>query len=105
MKNFDSPEFGDYKLTSTFELPVAGEAAFPIFDVLGDGRIIATDGRWVYVETNCGSRSFSPLKNLGENYSAYIRVSPSGNKVVVEKSGTVVIFDVQTPDEEVVYSL
>ncbi len=105
MKNFDSLEFGDYKLNSTFELPVVGQAAFPIFDVLGDGRIIATDGIWVYVETNCGSRSFSPLKNLGENYSAYIRVSPSGNRVAVEKSGTVVIFDVQTPDEEMVYSL
>ncbi len=105
MKNFDSPEFGDYKLDSTFDLPVAVESAFPVFDILGDGRIISTDGRWVYVETNRGSRSFSPLKNLGDNYSAYIRVSPSGNKVAVDKSGTVVIFDIQTPDEELAYSL
>jgi len=105
MKNFDSPEFGDYKLDSTFELPIAVASAFPVFDVLGDGRIISTDGMWVYVETNRGSRSFSQLKNLGCNYSAYIRVSPSGNKVAVDKSGTVVIFDVQTPDQESAYSL
>jgi hypothetical protein len=105
MKNFDSPEFGNYKLDSTFELPVAVQSTFPIFDVLGDGRVISTDGMWVYVETNPGSRSFSQLKNLGGNYSAYIRVSPSGNKVAVDKSGTVVIFDVQTPDQELVYGL
>jgi len=105
MKNFSSPEFGGYQLDSTFELPVAVQHAFPIFDVLGDGRIILTDGAWVYVETNCGSRSFSQLKNLGGSYSAYIRVSPSGNKIAVDKSGTVVLFDIQTPEQELVYSL
>lgn len=106
-KKLLSPIFSDYEFIGTFSLPETNSSNFPLFDVLSDGRLISTDGTWVYIEKEPSSRIFEKLRRLGDEdvpFPAYIRVSP-GNRVAIDKGGTVIIFNVDTPDDEQTYDL
>jgi hypothetical protein len=97
--------FGGYQYASTFHIPEETEELFPLLDVLGDGRIVSTDGKFVYLETALRSRVFNRLRPLSAGYSAYIRVAPNGTKVAVDDGGTLRVFDVATPLSETTVAL
>ena len=82
--------FADYTLAGSFSLPASG-----VYDVLGDGRLIALDGADVYVESGVQSRTFEYLGTLpaadmpDPQYMgpAFVRVSPDGTRIAVGNNG------------------
>ncbi|MBN2562011.1 MAG: PEP-CTERM sorting domain-containing protein [Phycisphaerae bacterium] len=80
--------FTDYGLTETFGLP----GSSPVFDVLGDGRLVTLVDTNVYAETAIGSRSFSSIgvldgADIGPYGAAFLRVSPDGTRFAVGNGG------------------
>lgn len=86
-----APNFGNYVDAPSFTLPFPGNT-FPVFDVLSDGRIVATNGDTVVIENAVSSRSFVLLKTIGEGYAAFIRVSPSSDTIAIGLTGRVLVF-------------
>lgn len=86
-----------YQQISSFQLPTGTD----VFDVLGDGRIIALVDDAVFVETAALSRTFSSPGTLPAappiTFPAFIRVSPSGAKFAVgDNTGLVGVFNTVT---------
>ncbi|MFG6093887.1 hypothetical protein SPB21_01465 [Leptothoe sp. ISB3NOV94-8A] len=98
--------FNDYQFIGTFTLPETDPSSLPLFDILNDGRIISTDGQWVYVEQEASSRVFDKLTRLNDSqYSPFIRISPNGNRIATAKFDTVVVFNFDAPEETQEYRL
>ena len=70
--------------------PIAGDSFFVLGDVLTDGRIVATTGDGVFVETGVGTGSFDRVADLDVSVfggsdpdPAFLTVSPDGSRVAL----------------------
>lgn len=103
---FAKPAFAGYELEETFQLPIGTgpNTPTPIFDALPDGRIAATDGATIFLETARASRQFQPLCSAPDGYPAFLRVSPNGTRIAFGATA-VTIFDITTPTTQSTFSV
>jgi len=67
----------NYVQQGSFTLPQPNqETVTVLFDVLGDGRLITSDGSAIHIENSLGSRQFTQ-GSRSSGVPSFMRVSPS----------------------------
>lgn len=84
----------NYVQQASFTLPQPNQDTVTVlFDVLGDGRLITSDGSAIHIENSLGSRQFTQVGAILSGVPSFIRVSPNGTQVALGDGERVFVFD------------
>lgn len=84
----------NYVQQGSFTLPKLNQDTITVlFDALGDGRLITSDGNAIQIETSLGSRQFTQVGAVPSAVPSFMRVSPNGTQVALGDGNRVFVFD------------